>query len=219
MRKILFLLSVIALCSAAQAVETTQFDVACITTNDPSGNACATGVAAFYVDVSTVDGEPEQVLFEFGVREGISSPYSNYFIDGVYFYDGVLLDMAEIIDADNGGDAGVDFEDGATPGHLPGFDAGDYGVALVSSADAESPGSDNGVSPGETLGVLYNLYAGSTYDDLIAGMRDGSVIIGIKAQGFGPYSESFITVPAPGAVLLGSLGVCLVGWLRRQRTL
>ena len=213
-----------------QASLTVRYDFYCITANDPTGTAATVGEEAFYVDViSDTDlyGE-NQVLFEFGVLPGIPYPDDPdpYYIDGVYFYDGVLLGIAQIIDADTGGDAGVDFESPATPDHLPGFDPGDYPSLvygfMVDDADADPPAPTWGIEPGETLGVLVDLIDGATFQDVIDGLNSGAIIIGVKAQSFGPgdYSESFITViPAPGAVLLGGIGVCFVGWLRRKRAL
>ncbi len=215
-----FLASVVC-CDRAFAAATFQFTV--ITSDDPSGVAGQVGSEAFLLEVSEVS-TPEQALFTFKVQSG-DYAYSDFFIDGVYFYDGALLGIAELI---VNPEEQVAFTEGATPGHLSGIDLDThklvtgYQLDMLDNADADPASPVNAIHAGESLGVLFDLQPTKTYDDVIAGIIDGTIIVGIKAQGFGPYSESFIdmpVVPAPSGLLLGSLGVGIVGLLRKRKAL
>jgi len=203
--KLFVLISAGAVATQSQAA-TYGFD--CISIN--LAGDCAIGEAQLTVDVT--DAGADQVLFTFNN----SGPAASSIAD-VYFDDGALLGIASVI---NG--TGVNFSQGAAPGNLPaGNMASPPFVATTGfTADSNPPTQPNGVNPGETLGILFDLQTGLTFADVLTDLGDASLRIGIHVQGFDTGgSESFVNfVPVPAAVwLFGSGLLGLVGVARRRR--
>ena len=188
----------------------------CISNN--SATNCATGATQLSVDVLNIG--PGQVQFNF-----YNSGFANSSIADVYFDDGSLLGIASLIDADDGtgGDSGVDFSLGASPGNLPSANNASPPFQTTSgfSADADPPVQPLGVNPGEWLGIIFDLQGTQSYADVIAELTNGDLRIGLHVQGFGDGgSESFVNnpVPVPAAVWLFGSGLTgLVGVARRKR--
>ncbi len=195
---------------AARQAEALSFGFQDIT--HESATDAAIGEAQLYVDVTSVVGDPRKVQFAFHNRGPLASSITDgYFDDSLH----ALLSMDSIT-----GSPGVQFSRLATPQELPGGHTIGFHTTAGFSADSDPPVEPNGVNPGETLWIVYDLQTGMTLDDVTAQMLSSALRVGIHAQGFASEgSESFVThtpVPEPDGLALLGLSLAATAWLRRR---
>ncbi len=128
-----------------------------------------------------------------------------------------------------GTQAGVRFSVGATPPYLPGGRGISPKFVASFATDSDSPVQPNGLNPGEWLDIVVDLKSGNTFEDLADALTRRDLILGLHVQGImpdgGDYSDAFVSdkpqtpvnpIPAPGAALLGMLGLTMVGAVKRR---
>ncbi len=157
------------------------------------------------VDVEDIDlfalimeGGPGQVIFEFHNENLTSSSVTR-----IYFEDYGLDEVEDIQFS-----WGIYFEKDRRPANFPGGGALEPDFDTAFSISASPPPVWHGIRPGEQLTVTVDLDYGTSYSDIINGLSDGSVRIGMHVIAL-PDGSSFSAVnevPEPATMALLGFG-------------
>jgi hypothetical protein len=143
-------------------------------------------------------------------------------ITGVYFDDGTLLHIADVLETS--GSSPLNFTQGGPPSDLPsGNTVGFTTTASFLATSDNKPGGNitNGVNEaGDILGILFSLQDEYTAADVLTALETGELRVGLHVQSIpdgagGTTSDSFVT-PLPASILLGIFAVGLASRTLRK---
>ncbi len=122
----------------------------------------------------------------------------NAVISAVYFEQGTLDSLESLIEG-----PGTSFSWPAHPGGLQSGQTLDPPFSTWFSADADPPPTANGIDPGETLTVRFNLPQQGTFAGIINQLDSGYLRVGVHVIALPDgSSEAAVTTPEPTTALL-----------------
>jgi hypothetical protein len=158
--------------------------------------------------VEVVDRGPEVVDFTFYNHSSIGSSVARIYFDD----DGAFLS----------GLAGIDglFRQSASPGNLPGgrLLAPPFETTSEFSIGADAPPPKNGINPGQSATITFDMTGGSTLYDVINALEAGTLRAGAHVIALPDGSSgSAVTVPAPEPATLLLFSTAGLWVLTRRR--
>jgi MYXO-CTERM domain-containing protein len=193
--------------SAAQAAFVFPFD----NINGHGSPGDPTGSQLF---LALTEPAPGQALFTLSNAGPAPSSITRVYFDDA---DNLIAGIADLVNM-----PGVWFTEGARPRRLPGGSSMDPPFVTTPglTVGAVAPPPWNGVNPGESLGILFDLEPGVAFDRLVDAVASRGLRVGLHVQGLqGGASASYVQIPEPAPAILALAGLGMLATLRRSRRL
>jgi hypothetical protein len=129
------------------------------------------------------------------------------FIGQIYIDDSNarLSNLTTLDDTNPATSVGVSFSSGASPSNLPSGNTAVPAFTTDLSASADNPAPQNGVHPGQMVGILFD----GNLADVLGDIQTGALRFGLHVQGIGQTgnSDAYVSLPEPTSLSLTLLSV------------